>query len=172
MSSRCLNALAACLLLAACQREKRKLRPVPATVALLGYTAAESTLFPGGSRPPAPAPNPSHANAYDIAEGQRLYGWYNCSGCHFNGGGGIGPPLIKKDWIYGGDPANIFDTIVKGRPNGMPSWGGRIPENQIWQIVAYVGSLNQQEPTAATAKRLDTIETNPQNIRNNSGGGK
>ena len=27
-----------------------------------------------------------------------------------------------------GEPANLFDTIVKGRPNGMPTWGGRIPE--------------------------------------------
>ena len=52
------------------------------------------------------------------------------AGCHANGGGGIGPPPIRKDqrdWIYGGEPSNVFDTIVKGRPNGMPTWGGKIP---------------------------------------------
>jgi len=105
--------------------------------------------------------NPYEGNAYAISEGQRLYSWYNCSGCHANGGGGIGPPLIKKDqrdWIYGGSSANIFDTIVKGRPNGMPTWGGKIPEYQIWQLVTYIRSLNKLEPQSATPARTDTLE--------------
>ncbi len=97
---------------------------------------------------------------------QRLFTWYNCAGCHSNGGGGIGPPLIKNDWIYGGEPANLFDTIVKGRPNGMPTWGGRIPEYQIWQIVAYVRSMNDQEPQSATPVRSDMIEKDPSTITN------
>ena len=75
---------------------------------------------------------------------------YNCTGCHANGGGGIGPPLIKSTWIYGGEPENIFDTIVKGRPNGMPAWGGKIPEYQIWQLVTWVRAMNKEEPHAAT----------------------
>jgi cytochrome c oxidase cbb3-type subunit III len=131
----------------------------------------ESTLEPGGPIKPQPvATNPYAGSAYDISEGQRLFNWYNCVGCHANGGGGIGPPLIKKQWIYGGEPENIFDTIVKGRPNGMPTWGGRIPEYQIWQIVAYVRSMNGLQPTSATAARADTIETNPQNIVNRTAG--
>ncbi len=89
--------------------------------------------------------------------------WYNCIGCHANGGGGIGPPLIKQQWIYGGEPANIFDTIVKGRPNGMPAWGDRIPEYQIWQIVAYVRSMKRATANLRNSDRPDTIETNPQN---------
>jgi cytochrome c oxidase cbb3-type subunit 3 len=109
--------------------------------------------------------NPYNSSAYDISEGQRLFDWYNCSGCHAHGGGGIGPPLIKPSWIYGGEPANLFDTIVKGRPNGMPSWGDRIPEYQIWQLVAYIRSLNGEQPTSATATRADTIEQNPQNLQ-------
>ena len=82
------------------------------------------------------------------------------------GAGGIGPPLIKQQWIYGGEPANVFDTIVKGRPNGMPSWGGRIPEYQIWQIVAFVESLNQKQPQSTISPRQDTIEQSPENIKN------
>ena len=35
---------------------------------------------------------------------------------------------MDREWIYGGQPANIFATIVEGRPNGMPSWRGRIPD--------------------------------------------
>src|SRR5689334_23171621 len=104
------------LALCACQREQRNVRPSPTRLAVFANAAPESTLQPGGSQPPPMVSNPSHANAYDISEGQRLYNWYNCVGCHANGAGGMGPPLIKKEWIYGGEPANLFDTIVKGRP--------------------------------------------------------
>lgn len=153
-------------LLTSCQREKRDLRPSPTRLAIYGDAARESTLIPGGPIPTrAEVTNPYNGSGYDISEGQRLFNWYNCSGCHANGGGGIGPPLIKKEWTYGGEPANIFDTIVKGRPNGMPSWGGRIPEYQIWQIVAYVRSMNGEQPTSATPTRPDTIETSPQTLR-------
>lgn len=161
-----LAAIACFLALTSCQREKRDLRPSPVRLAVFGNAAPESTLQPGGPKTEPQVTNPYAGNAYAISEGQRLYNWYNCSGCHANGGGSIGPPLIKQQWIYGGEPANLFDTIVKGRPNGMPTWGGRIPEYQIWQIVAYVRSLNHEEPQSATPPRLDTIETNPQTIQN------
>lgn len=170
MCSRCRSggivAAAFTLLLSGCERERRELRPAPTRTAVFGNTARESQILPGGLNPQPRVENPSHGSAYEIAEGQRLYGWYNCSGCHFNGGGGIGPPLMKPDseWIYGNAPENIFDTIVKGRPNGMPSWGGKIPEYQIWQIVTYVKSLNQEEPKSATPVRADTIEQNTQTI--------
>lgn len=175
MCSRCRNrvvtAAVAIMLATGCRREARNLRPAPASVAVFGDAAVESTLQPGGVIP-ATVLNPSHGNAYDISEGQRLYDWYNCSGCHLNGGGGIGPPLIKTNWTYGGEPANLFDTIVKGRPNGMPTWGGRIPEYQIWQIVAYVRSMNNQQPQSATPKRLDIIEPNPHTLHRQAGESK
>jgi len=158
------------LILGGCQREHRDLQPSPTRLAIFGDAARESSLRPGGPvQPQAVVTNPYNGSAYDISEGQRLFNWYNCSGCHANGGGGIGPPLIKKEWIYGGEPANIFDTIVKGRPNGMPSWGGRIPEYQIWQIVAYVRSMNGDQPKSATASREDTLQPNPQNLLPNRG---
>ncbi len=159
--------LLGCLLLASCQREKRDLQPSPTRLAVYGDAARESTLRPGGpAGPQSVVTNPYNASAYDISEGQRLFEWFNCSGCHAGGGGGIGPPLIKTTWIYGGEPANIFDTIVKGRPNGMPTWGARIPEYQIWQLVAYVRSLNGLQPSSATSARPDSIEGNPQNLQN------
>jgi cytochrome c oxidase cbb3-type subunit 3 len=146
------------LALTSCQRERRELRPAPVRLALYDTGAKQSELEPGGPKPAPLVANPSDGSAYDISEGQRLYNWYNCVGCHANGAGAIGPPLIKQAWIYGGEPAQMFDTIVKGRPNGMPTWGGRIPEYQIWQIVAYVRSMNQLQPKSATSPRADTIE--------------
>jgi cytochrome c oxidase cbb3-type subunit 3 len=151
-------ALACLAALTSCQREKRDLRPAPVQAALFGNSARESTLQPGGPLAGQQVNNPFHGNAYGISEGQRLFSWYNCSGCHSHGGGGMGPPLIKKDWIYGGEPENLFDTIVKGRPNGMPTWGGRIPEYQVWQLVAYIRSLNEEQPKSATPVRSDEMQ--------------
>lgn len=157
---------AGCCLLAliACQRERRDLRPAPARAAVFGDAGRLSKLQPGGPQSQPVVANPYQGSAYAISEGQRLYAWYNCSGCHANGGGGIGPPLIKPAFLYGAEPANLFDTIVKGRPNGMPSWGGRVPEYQVWQLVAFVRSLNGLEPKSATPVRADTIEQDPHTL--------
>jgi cytochrome c oxidase cbb3-type subunit 3 len=168
-----ITALVACILVAltSCQREKRDVRPAPVRTAIFGDAARESPLEPGGPQPLDLVSNPYDGSAYAVSEGQRLFEWYNCSGCHSHGGGGMGPPLIKKEWIYGGESANIFDTIVKGRPNGMPTWGGKIPEYQIWQIVAYVRSLNKEEPQSATSPRTDEIQPKP-TLRNGPNGEK
>jgi cytochrome c oxidase cbb3-type subunit III len=155
------GAIVCLIALTSCQREKRDLRPAPVQAALYGDAARESPIQPGGPQLAFTVSNPASGNAYSISEGQRLYEWYNCAGCHSHGGGGIGPPLIKKDWIYGGEPANLFDTIVKGRPNGMPTWGGRVPEYQVWQIIAYVRSMNQLEPLSATSPRADELHAQP-----------
>jgi cytochrome c oxidase cbb3-type subunit 3 len=148
-------------MLASCGRHKSELRPAPPRTAIYANAAIESDLHPGGTQPLMKVNNPYEGNASAIAEGQRLFSWYNCSGCHSNGGGGIGPPLIKTQWTYGGEPGNIFDTIEKGRPNGMPSWGTRIPEDQVWKLVAYIRSLNHEEPRTAVPPRADTLETSP-----------
>ncbi len=80
-------------------------------------------------------------DAHAISDGKRLFNMYNCSGCHFHGAGGIGPALMDEDWIYGGEIDQIFESIYQGRPNGMPAWKGKLPDEQIWEIAAYVHSL-------------------------------
>ena len=89
-------------------------------------------------------PNPV-ANDPDAAQrGMRYFNQFNCVGCHApNGAGGMGPSLSDIKFIYGREPENIYLTIVQGRPKGMPSWGGRLPDNVIWDIVAYVRSISQ-----------------------------
>jgi cytochrome c oxidase cbb3-type subunit 3 len=96
----------------------------------------------GGAREPARR-GPFEDDKVAIEEGKRLYVSFNCAGCHgTKGGGGMGPPFADGDWIYGGEPQNVFQSIVQGRPNGMPSFGGKIPEPVLWRIVAYVRSLS------------------------------
>ncbi len=88
-------------------------------------------------------------NSEAVTTGKRLFGQYNCSGCHSNGGGGMGPALMDDEWIYGGRLEQIHQTLVEGRPNGMPAWGGRIPDDQLWQISAYVRSMSLPATLAA-----------------------
>ena len=54
----------------------------------------------------------------------------------------MGPPLMDDEWLYGSEPVDIFNTIVQGRPNGMPAFGNKIVPDQVWQIVAYVRSMS------------------------------
>jgi cytochrome c oxidase cbb3-type subunit III len=145
------------LLLAACERERRELRP-PAAAANRPVLVRQTSLQPGRVVPAPPATGPYDENAFGISEGQRLFNWYNCSGCHSHGGGGMGPPLMDGKWIYGSEPQNIYGTIVEGRPNGMPSWGGRIPSYQVWEIVAYVRSLSGLTPKNAVPARADEMQ--------------
>jgi cytochrome c oxidase cbb3-type subunit 3 len=97
--------------------------------------------------------DPRAAAYYDnpdaVTTGKRLFQQYNCSGCHSNGGGGMGPSLMDGVWIYGGRLEQIHQTLVEGRPNGMPSWGGKVPDQQLWQISAYVRSLSLPQTLAA-----------------------
>jgi cytochrome c oxidase cbb3-type subunit III len=128
--------------LAGCEREKRQFSAPPAT--FKAYDVTMSDIHPGTPGMPQPVQNPSDNHAVDTNEGKRLFTQYNCSGCHFNGGGGIGPPLMDEKWIYGDKPENIYSTIIEGRPNGMPSFRQKIPDNQLQQIVAYVRSMSGQ----------------------------
>jgi cytochrome c oxidase cbb3-type subunit 3 len=106
-----------------CEREQRGFRGTP-TAAERAGAVRMSGLQPGAGGTAPAAESPYEENAYAISEGKRLYGWFNCVGCHFHGGGGIGPPLMDDQRIYGSEPENIFATIVEGRPNGMPSFHG------------------------------------------------
>ena len=153
---------AACLVLAACQREARDFRGSDWSRQPLAATEV-SGLRPGGA--PGPAADPRqrefHSNAYDISQGGQLYRWFNCSGCHFNGGGGIGPALMDETWRYGGSLDQIYASIADGRPNGMPAWGGKIPPQQIWQIAAYVRSLSGNADKSALSARFDELTGTP-----------
>jgi cytochrome c oxidase cbb3-type subunit III len=134
----------AAILFASCNREKRIGDVAPAAASAIQDTR-QTDLQPGVPLPDPKVPNPYEGNYQAMNEGKRLFSWFNCAGCHSPGGGGaIGPPLIDDLWIYGNQPANIYETIVKGRPNGMPSFSGKIPSYQIWQIVTYVRSMSPQ----------------------------
>jgi cytochrome c oxidase cbb3-type subunit III len=159
MSSRCpdlLLALLAVVAAAGCEREQRRFsEPGGSTVTV---TTPLSDIRAGGGAVATPVQSPYDENAFAIGEGQRLFQWFNCSGCHATGdNGAIGPALTDEQWIYGKAPDQIFSTIVQGRPNGMPAFGSRIPNQQVWQLVSYVRSLSGELPKTASPSRQDAM---------------
>jgi len=143
-----------------CKREERVLRVEPPNADAV-ESVAVSALFPGAQPTTGPVNNDYEKNAYALAEGKRLFAQYNCSGCHANGGGGMGPPLIDDEWLYGYEPQQVYATILQGRPNGMPSFMGKIPDYQIWELAGYVRSMSGLAPSAAAPGRNDDMHGPP-----------
>jgi cytochrome c oxidase cbb3-type subunit 3 len=165
--------LSAILALAvSCTREDRRFQPSAPSAEAIQFTRmtdlraggpsiSENQPSPAMSADETPEEKKFEENAYMVGEGKRLYSAFNCVGCHAHGGGGMGPPLIDDQWIYGHQPAQIFRTIIEGRPNGMPSFGGKIPSFQVWQLAAYVRSLGGLVPGDAAPGRDDDLHAGP-----------
>jgi cytochrome c oxidase cbb3-type subunit 3 len=149
-------ALAACaaFLLAGCNQSPQQKESGLRANQDQHLTVALVTLSPGGTPPVTESTSKGEAYAKDpqkIADGKLLFSQMNCVGCHFHGGGGMGPPLAKpqNEWIYGDSIENIVSTVREGRPKGMPSFRGKLPDDQIWEIAAYVHSLVNGAPEPA-----------------------
>ena len=128
--------------------------PVTAAVSLPSHGTAVGPI-PGAGKDVTFPTNPLANDPVALQEGRKLFNWYNCSGCHGgHAGGGMGPSLRDKVWLFGDRDDQIFDSIAEGRGEGMPSWGAKIPEDQIWKLVAYIKSMrtsNEPEPPEVPA---------------------
>jgi len=88
--------------------------------------------------------------------GQRLF-LQNCSQCHGSDARGTTgfPNLTDNDWLYGGSPATIKETILHGRNSkGMMAWSTALGGEQgVKEVAAFVISLSGREvdPTLAKA---------------------
>jgi cytochrome c oxidase cbb3-type subunit III len=126
------------LILSGCEREKRVLRAPDADENSQAGSAYER-------------------RAYDVSNGKQLFFWFNCNGCHANGGGDAGPALMDDKWIYGSSIEAIASSIREGRPRGMPSFKDKATEDQIWKLAAYVRSLASQVPSDTAPARNDDM---------------
>jgi cytochrome c oxidase cbb3-type subunit 3 len=120
-------------------------------------------LFPNGGAPPPPDAigKRFEGNKLAIADGEQLFRQMNCTGCHFNGGGGMGPALMSGHWRYGGRIEHIYESIAQGRPNGMPSWQFVLGPTQIWDLAAYVKSLSVPAASSASATAAPDTSAKP-----------
>lgn len=104
------------------------------------------------------------ANLQAREMGQRLFLTY-CAQCHGSDARGTKgfPNLTDKDWLFGGTPEKITESIAKGRDAAMPAKGLKpdLSGEEIRNIAHYVRSLSgltadsiraqQGQPLYATA---------------------
>ncbi|MEI2695139.1 MAG: cytochrome-c oxidase, cbb3-type subunit III [Saprospiraceae bacterium] len=88
--------------------------------------------------------------------GQRLFLTY-CAQCHGSDAKGARgfPNLVDSDWLFGGTPDQIKESIVKGRDAMMPAKGVKPDLNgdQIKDLAAYVRSLSGLSSDSVRAQR-------------------
>lgn len=85
------------------------------------------------------------ALAADVTNGGKIFG-ANCAACHMGGNNVImANKTLKKDALsqFGMDSESAIINQVKNGKNAMPAFGGRLTDEQIQDVVAYV--LDQSE---------------------------
>ena len=103
--------------------------------------------------------NPHEGDPAAVATGAKLFIAYNCLDCHgADGSGAMGPSLADGRWHFGGAPAEVFESIYQGRPEGMPAWGSLISPDQIWMLVSYVRSLEANKNVTTENFTGKTVE--------------
>jgi cytochrome c oxidase cbb3-type subunit III len=82
----------------------------------------------------------------------------NCAACHGNNGeGGIGPNLVDRFWLHGGEIKDVFKTVKYGIPEkGMVPWEQTLTPGQIAEVSNYILTLRDTKP--ANAKEAQGIE--------------
>ena len=78
------------------------------------------------------------------AIGERLF-LNNCAACHGSDAKGSKgyPNLTDNDWLYGGEPEKIIETLTQGRAGQMPALASAVgSELEVRQVAHYVLSLS------------------------------
>lgn len=91
-------------------------------------------------------------NRKALLSGQRIFA-NNCALCHGSAArGSYGfPNLTDDDWLYGGTPETIKQSITQGRTGVMVPWGGTLGEQGVIATAEYVMSLSGREVDAQLA---------------------
>jgi mxaJ protein len=141
---------------------------VPLAAALAPAAAASPTAGRQENQAPQPSPEPPAAQAPSdgsqpafkklnpftgkedgIAAGKALYIQVGCQGCHGGGGGGgMAASLIDDNWKFGSDDETLF-KLIKGQipEQTMPVVYSSLPDEQVWQILAFIRTLYKGDPS-------------------------
>jgi cytochrome c oxidase cbb3-type subunit 3 len=92
-------------------------------------------------------------NAEAKAIGERIF-MNNCAQCHgsdAHGSRGF-PNLTDSDWLYGGSPEKITETLTNGRVGMMPPMAAAVgTEDDVKNVAHYVLSLSNSDHDATRA---------------------
>jgi mono/diheme cytochrome c family protein len=143
------------------------IRKVVGAKAAMTSTPAATVPAPGAgqnvTRPSATSVrNPTASTPESIAAGKRVYD-ANCAACHGNLAQGAvkagmtisiieeqrgkqPPDLTDDQWDHGSSDSDIFAVIKRGLPpTMMAGFDGRIPDEDIWNIVNYLRTLRPRK---------------------------
>lgn len=109
-------------------------------------TAGAAAEAPPGPAEPAAASSPVAAYLEDpaaITAGRRMFRAVCTGYCHSTTPGVTkdAPNLFDCNWDHGNTDADLYRVINQGVPDTeMLPFEGKIPEDTIWQVIAYVRS--------------------------------
>src|SRR5215475_3863779 len=127
---------------------KRAIRVLLPAILFLGLVCAIRT--------DAQAKNPYAGDARVAKLGESQFR-ANCAFCHGLGarGGGRGPDLTRAQKKHGNADGDLFRTISQGvpgtamPPNGATQQGVGMTDDEIWQVITYIRSVQKKAPAAA-----------------------
>jgi cytochrome c oxidase cbb3-type subunit 3 len=110
------------------------------------FCFVDARLFAQDTNPLANDPKASKLGEFQFRS--------NCAFCHGLGarGGGRGPDLTRAQKRHGNADAELFRTINEGvpgtamPPNGATQQGVGMTETEIWQVIAYIRSVQVKAP--------------------------
>jgi len=115
--------------------------------------AANKTLAPLYAKFAAMPIDQLATNPEAKAIGERIF-MNNCAQCHgsdAHGSRGF-PNLTDKDWIHGGSPEKIAETLTNGRVGMMPPMAAAVgTEDDVKNVAHYVLSLSNSDHDATRA---------------------
>ena len=93
-------------------------------------------------------------SAMDVAAGAKTFRSH-CTPCHgLNGEGGRGPNLAAGVLFHGSSDSDLLNNISNGIP-GTEMPGLSYNEDRVWQVVAYVRSLNEAYRAKVAGDRME-----------------
>ncbi len=106
--------------------------------------------------------NPFAGDAAAIAEGELLFQAVCTGYCHVapdTQRDAKCPDLFDCEWKNGGSDKEMFQILLDGVPNTeMVPFRGQLPDDMLWQILAYVKSASRcQEGRAATGPKFAAL---------------
>ena len=105
--------------------------------------------------------NPLASSPTAAAEGQRLFN-QTCQTCHGPAAQGDrdrgGPALNTSSLAHGNAPADLFRNIRTGIPGTQMPPFARLTDEQVWQLVTYIHSLQGGAPAAGAAGAMTPVE--------------
>jgi mono/diheme cytochrome c family protein len=100
-----------------------------------------------------------HVSQESLASGAELY-QANCAACHGERGEGDGPQaaglavpdLTNQEFMAGRSANDLYQAVSQGAGQGMPAFGEKLSEAELWALTDYTRSLTFASSEAAVAQ--------------------